>query len=71
MKVSTATGVLNSNVNQTGKPINNPTARWVFLYFAGIHVLSIASTSTIVLNLDCHHLALLQALGRHFVDLYV
>lgn len=57
-------------VSQKGKLIDNPTARWVFLYFAGIHVLSIASTSTIVLNLDSHHLALLQALGDHFVVLY-
>ena len=27
--------------NQTGQPVQNPTARWVFQYFVGIHVLLI------------------------------
>jgi hypothetical protein len=37
--------------DQTGKPLQNPTARWVFHYFVGIHVLCQAGQRPIVLNL--------------------
>ncbi len=33
--------------NQVGQPISNPTARWVFQLFAGIHVLIIAHMQTL------------------------
>jgi transposase len=35
--------------NQRGQPVSNPTARWVFQFFAGIHVLVIAQMQTLIL----------------------
>ena len=37
--------------DQKGKPIANPTARWVFHYFVGIHLLCPAGSWPMVLNL--------------------
>jgi len=37
--------------NQKGKPIKNPTARWIFQLFSGIHVLAINHNKILVLNL--------------------
>src|SRR5437870_3033868 len=49
--------------NQKGKRIQHPTARLVFHYFVGIHVLRIPGQPYIVLNLTEEHLHLLQLLG--------
>lgn len=56
--------------NQKGKLINNPTARWVFQFFTGIHVVLIKQHQTVVLNLNKHHLILLEALGKNYIALY-
>jgi len=56
--------------NQTGKETQKPTARWVFQYFRGIHLLVIKEVSTMVLNLNEHHLRLLQLLGKNYEDFY-
>ena len=56
--------------NQKGKPITNPTARWVFQFFGGIHVLIVDEIDTLVLNLNEHHLSLLRLLGSQYEKLY-
>jgi len=56
--------------NQKGQPIDHPTARWVFQFFTGIHLLVMASIGEAVLNLKQAHQALLVLLGEHFVALY-
>jgi transposase len=56
--------------NQKGQPIQNPTARWVFHYFVGIHLLLIPSQWPRVLNLTEQHDQLLQLLGESYVRLY-
>jgi len=56
--------------DQKGIRIQNPTARWVFHYFVGIHVLFIPDQSYIVLNLTEEHLHLLQLLGNRYAWFY-
>jgi transposase len=56
--------------DQKGKRIQNPTARWVFHYFVGIHVLYIPGQPYIVLNLTEEHLHLLQRLGNRYAWFY-
>jgi transposase len=56
--------------DQKGTRIQNPTARWVFHSFVGIHVLFIPGQSPIVLNLTEEHLHLLQLLGNRYVWFY-
>ncbi len=55
--------------NQKKKPIQNPTARWVFFSFMGIHLLSIAQEQQVVVNLKEKHEVILQALGSPY-DLF-
>ena len=56
--------------DQKGKPTQTPTARWVFHYFVGIHVLYIPGQGLFVLNLTDEHLHLLQLLGKRYVWFY-
>jgi transposase len=56
--------------NQKGQAISNPTARWVFQSFGGIHVLVIEPLHSLVLNLNPHHLRLLKLLGPRYQQLY-
>ena len=49
--------------DQKGKRIQHPTARWVFHYFVGIHLLCQAGQWPIVLNLTEEHQHLLRLLG--------
>ena len=56
--------------NQQGYPTDHPTARWVFQFFTGIHLLVIASVHEIILNLREAHQTLLALLGEHLVALY-
>jgi transposase len=56
---------------QQGKPVQNPTARWVFHYFVGIHVLRIPGQwDLLVVNLSDEHQPLLQLLGKPYERLY-
>jgi transposase len=56
--------------NQKGKPVQNPTARWVFHYFVGIHLLLIPQQWPIVVNLTEEHHHLLQLLGDRYAWFY-
>jgi transposase len=56
--------------HQTGKPIQNPTARWVFHYFVGIHVLRMPGEGAMVLNLNDEHRKLLRLLGKPYERFY-
>lgn len=56
--------------NQLGKMTAKPTARWVFQFFAGIHVLLIGSAQSFVLNCNEHHKQVLTLLGNRYVRLY-
>lgn len=56
--------------NQKGQPVQNPTARWVFQYFVGIHLLLMPGEWPLVLNLTTEHQHLLQLLGRRYEVFY-
>jgi len=56
--------------NQKGQPVQNPTARWVFQYFVGIHLLRIPGEGAFVLNLKDQHQQLLRLLGRSYEAFY-
>ena len=56
--------------NQVGKETKTPTARWVFQYFTGIHLLVIQELTFLVLNLNEHHRRLLHLLGKSYEDFY-
>ena len=56
--------------DQKGKRIQNPTARWVFHYFVGIHVLFIPGQGLMVLNLTDEHQNLLRLLGKRYAWFY-
>src|SRR5919202_636005 len=51
---------------QKGRRVQNPTARWVFHYFVGIHVLYVPQQGPIVINLAEEHQHLLQLLGKRY-----
>jgi transposase len=56
--------------DQKGKPTQNPTARWVFHSFVGIHLLSVSGQWPLVLNLTEEHCNLLKLLGKPYMQLY-
>lgn len=56
--------------DQKGKRIQNPTARWVFHSFVGIHVLYMPGQGLMILNLTDEHQHLLQLLGKRYVWFY-
>jgi len=56
--------------DQKGKPIQHPTARWVFHYFVGIHVLLLPGQWPLVLNLTEEHQHLLRLLGKPYMEFY-
>ena len=56
--------------NQKGQPIQNPTARWVFQYFVGIHLLLIPGQWPLTLNLTEEHQQLLRLLGEPYERFY-
>jgi transposase len=56
--------------NQLGQPIANPTARWAFQFFAGIHVLVIGQMQTLILNMNHYHWLLLRLLGEPYEKVY-
>jgi transposase len=56
-------------VDQRGKPTRRPTARWVFQYFVGIHVLH-QGEQWLVLNLNTYHKAIINVLGPDYERLY-
>ena len=57
--------------NHKDQPVQNPTARWVFQYFGGIHVLRIPGQwDLLVVNLTEQHQQLLELLGKSYTRLY-
>jgi transposase len=56
--------------NQKGQRVQHPTARWVFHYFVGIHLLSVSGQWPLVLNLTEEHCNLLKLLGQPYMQLY-
>ena len=52
--------------DQKGDMTETPSARWVFQYFSGIHVLTLAQIQVIVLNMNKYHIALLKLLGTQY-----
>lgn len=57
--------------NQEGKLISNPTVRWVFQFFAGIHVLVVGEDqATLILNMNEHHWLVLRLLGDAYEKFY-
>lgn len=56
--------------DQKGQRIQNPTARWVFHYFVGIHVLFLPDQWPMVINLTAEHQHLLQLLGDRYAWFY-
>jgi transposase len=56
--------------NQLGVGVANPTARWVFQYFKGIHLLVINQAQAIVLHLNDTQTKLLRLLGDRYLKIY-
>ena len=56
--------------HQTGSSTDKPTARWVFQFFTGIHVLLIGEMQSIVLNCNLEHANLLKLLGESYGSIY-
>jgi transposase len=55
--------------NQVKKEIDNPTAKWVFLGFNGIHILYMKNQK-FILNLKDHHKKIINILGQNYQDYY-
>ena len=56
--------------DQRGKGVANPTARWVFQCFTGIHVLLIEGQAAMILNLTARHQLVINLLGQPYQQLY-
>ncbi|MFK7982947.1 MAG: IS1634 family transposase [Saprospiraceae bacterium] len=56
--------------NQLGKPIQNPTTKWVFQLFSGIHVIYINGIKKGILNLDKIQLKILELMGAKIHSYY-
>jgi transposase len=53
-----------------GAPTTKPTVRWVFQFFAAIHVLLCDGCKEIVLNCNTDQLKLIRILGEPYTRLY-
>lgn len=56
--------------NQKKKPVQNPTARWVFFSFMDISLLTINKKQKLVVNLKERHEVILNALGKNYRYFY-
>ncbi len=56
--------------NQKKQSIQNPTARWVFQYFSGIHELKIDEKEILIINMKIQQLLILRLLGKGFQKIY-
>lgn len=52
--------------NQLNQKISNPTARWVFHCFTGIHLLHQPDGGEVILNLNEQHRQIIDLLGYHY-----
>ena len=55
--------------NQLKKPVQNPTMRWVFALFTGIHCLYVEK-QTLILNLNEVHIKVIKLFGQQFEKYY-
>ena len=55
--------------NQLGKPVQNPTARWIFENFFAIHLLLIDNYEQII-GLNEKHILILELLGNNYLKFY-
>lgn len=56
--------------NQVGKPVQNPTMKWIFECFEGIHILHTSDNHRIILNLKDRHRSIINLLGSHYWKYY-
>jgi transposase len=56
--------------DQRGKGVTNPTARWIFPGFTGIHGLLIDGQAAMILNLTARHQLVINLLGQPYQQLY-
>lgn len=56
--------------NQNRKPIQNPSMKWIFECFEGIHLLYITDNKPIVLNLEEEHVLILNLFGENYWKYY-
>lgn len=52
------------------KPSQNPTARWVFLCFSGVHELQVGGAPPLIVNLVDRQRVILQCLGERYSEIY-
>ena len=52
------------------KPCQNPTARWIFFCFQGIHVLSANDESQLVLNIEDRQKVIIDCMGNIYQQIY-
>ena len=55
--------------NQLGKPVQNPTARWIFENFFAIHLLTVESYEQVI-GLNERHRLILELLGNIYMQFY-
>jgi transposase len=56
--------------NQLGKPIQNPSMKWIFECFEGIHILYQQDQEPIILNLEPQHKLILNLFGSNYWHFY-
>lgn len=56
--------------NQVGKPVQNPSMKWIFECFEGIHLLYMTDKQSIVLNLKERHRLIINLLGEKYLRYY-
>ncbi len=57
--------------DQTGKPTQKPTARWIFALFAGIHILYTGDENKVCLNVKEYHTKTISMLGEQYLKYYL
>ena len=56
--------------NQVGKPVQNPSMKWIFECFEGIHLLYVSDKQCIMLNLKERHRLIINLLGERYSRYY-
>jgi len=57
-------------LNQKRKPAQNPTTRWIFFCFLGLHIVYVNGKKQQVTNLKERHHIILRCLGPPYQKLY-
>lgn len=53
------------------KPTQNPTAKWIFSCFTGVHGLTVGVDVKVILNLNDRHKIILDCLGERYWRAYL